>query len=151
MISDPLKYIDNFINAQADLITFHYEALKFKKDIKCLIDIIHESGCACGISIRPKTNVEVLKPFLKDLDVVLVMSVEPGFGGQKFIESTPEKIRQLKAMIDEKHYECLIEVDGGINEETGKIVKEAGADILVAGSYLFKSNDMKLDIKKLRK
>lgn len=151
MISEPLKYIDNFINAQADLITFHYEALKFKKDIKRLIDIIHESGCACGISIRPKTNVEVLKPFLKDLDVVLVMSVEPGFGGQKFIESTPEKIRQLKAMIDEKHYECLIEVDGGINEETGKIVKEAGADILVAGSYLFKSNDMKLDIKKLRK
>ena len=151
MISDPFKYIDNFINAQADLITFHYEALKFKKDIKRLIDIIHESGCACGISIRPKTNVEVLKPFLKDLDVVLVMSVEPGFGGQKFIESTPEKIRQLKAMIDEKHYECLIEVDGGINEETGKIVKEAGADILVAGSYLFKSNDMKTDIKKLRK
>ena len=151
MIQNPLKYVNSFIDAQADLITFHYESMKYKKDIKELINVIHDSGCACGISIKPNTDVNVLKPFLKDLDVVLVMSVEPGFGGQKFIETTPCKIKQLRNMIDEKHYDCLIEVDGGINDKTAKLVKEAGADILVAGSYLFKSANMKEDIKNLRK
>ena len=151
MISDPKRYVERFIDAQADLITFHYESMKYKKDIKELIEIIHDSGCACGISINPNSDVEVLKPFLKDLDVVLVMSVYPGFGGQSFIESSVEKIAKLREMIDEKCYECFIEVDGGINDKTAKLVKEAGADILVSGSYLFKNENMKQAIKELRK
>ena len=115
MISDPLKYVNEFIDLKADLITFHLESLRYKKDVKNLISIIQDSGCACGISINPDTDVDVLKPFLKDLDVVLVMSVYPGFGGQSFIESSVEKIAKLRELIDEKCYECFIEVDGGIN------------------------------------
>ena len=151
MISDPKRYVERFIDAQADLITFHYESMKFKKDIKELIEIIHDSGCACGISINPDTDVEVLKPFLKDLDVFLVMSVYPGFGGQSFIESSVEKIAKLREMIDEKCYECFIEVDGGINDKTAMLIKQAGADILVSGSYLFKNENMKQAIKGLKK
>ena len=151
MIENPLKYIKNFVDVNADLITFHYEAVKSKRKIKELINVIHDYGCACGISIRPNTPIDVLIPFLKDLDLVLIMSVEPGFGGQKFMENSIEKISSLRKIIDEKDYECLIEVDGGINEETAKLVKKVGADVLVAGSYLFKSDNMSQRIKILRK
>ena len=130
------------MDVKADLITFHYEAVKSQRKIKELINVIHNYGCACGISIKPSTPVDVLIPFLKDLDLVLVMSVEPGFGGQSFIESSIDKIASLRKLIDENDYECLIEVDGGINAETSKLVKEAGVDVLVAGSYLFKSENM---------
>ena len=151
MIENPLKYVKNFVDVKADLITFHYEAVKSQRKIKELINVIHDYGCACGISIKPSTQVDVLIPFLKDLDLVLVMSVEPGFGGQSFMESSIEKIASLRKLIDENDYECLIEVDGGINDKTSKLVKEAGVDVLVAGSYLFKSENMSERIKILKK
>ena len=151
MINNPAKYIDRFIDSGADLITFHYESLKYKKDIKELIEIIHNAGLACGISIKPNTPVDVLLPFLKDLDLVLIMSVEPGFGGQKFMDNSLSKIHQLRSIIDQKEYECLIEVDGGINEETAKLVKDAGVDVIVAGSYVFKSDNIRKAINTLRK
>ena len=151
MINNPLKYVKNFVDVNADLITFHYEAISSKRKIKELINVIHDYGCACGISIRPNTPIDVLIPFLKDLDLVLIMSVEPGFGGQKFIDNSIDKIKTLRAIIDENEYDCLIEVDGGINEETSKLVKDAGVDVLVAGSYLFKSDNMAQRIRILKK
>lgn len=151
MINDPLKYVKNFVDVNADLITFHYEAISSKRKIKELINVIHDYGCACGISIRPNTPIDVLIPFLKDLDLVLIMSVEPGFGGQKFMDNSIDKIKTLRAIIDENEYDCLIEVDGGINEETSKLVKDAGVDVLVAGSYLFKSDNMAQRIRILKK
>ena len=151
MINNPLKYVKNFVDVNADLITFHYEAISSKRKIKELINVIHDYGCACGISIRPNTQIVVLIPFLKDLDLVLIMSVEPGFGGQKFMDNSIDKIKTLRAIIDENEYDCLIEVDGGINEETSKLVKDAGADVLVAGSYLFKSDNMAQRIRILKK
>lgn len=151
MINDPLKFVDRFVQTNADLITFHYEALKSKKAIKELINKIHENGCACGISIKPSTPIDVLVPFLKDIDLALIMSVEPGFGGQKFMEESLEKIMKLRTIIDENGYECLIEVDGGINDITASKCKEAGVDVLVAGSYLFNALDMKEKVKLLKK
>ena len=151
MIENPLKYVKNFVDVNADLITFHYEAIISQRKIKELINVIHDYGCACGISIRPNTPVDVIIPFLKDLDLVLIMSVEPGFGGQKFLDNSIEKIKTLRNIIDENEYDCLIEVDGGINEETSKLVKDAGVDVLVAGSYLFKSENMAQRIRILRK
>lgn len=151
MIENPLKYVKNFVDVNADLITFHYEAIRSQRKIKELINVIHDYGCACGISIRPNTPVDVIIPFLKDLDLVLIMSVEPGFGGQKFMDNSIEKIKTLRNIIDENEYDCLIEVDGGINEETSKLVKDAGVDVLVAGSYLFKSENLAQRIRILRK
>ena len=151
MISDPLKYVDGFIKAKADLITFHIEALKYKKDVKSLIKKIHDANVACGISIKPNTPIESVLPYLKDIDLVLVMSVEPGFGGQSFMNNSIDKIASLRKIIDENGYECLIQVDGGINAETSVLVKDAGADVLVAGSYLFKNREnMKSLIKDLK-
>ena len=150
MINNPLQYVDKCIMCNADLITFHIESLKYKKDVKELINKIHNRSVAVGISIKPNTPVEAIIPFLKDLDVVLVMSVEPGFGGQKFMESSIEKIKKLNQIIEENGYDCLIEVDGGINQETANLVKEAGADILVAGSYIAKSESISKAIKSLK-
>ena len=152
MISDPNLYLDRFIKCNADLITFHIESLKYKKDVKQLIKRVHDASLACGISIKPNTPVSEILPYLKDLDLVLVMSVEPGFGGQKFMHSSLDKIKELREIIDENGYECLIQIDGGINEETASLAKEAGVDVLVAGSYLFKNEEkMSSLIKKLKK
>lgn len=151
MINNPLKYIDKCIENNADLITFHYEAIKTKKEIKQIIKKIHDYNVAAGISIKPNTSVDVLLPFLKDLDVVLIMSVEPGFGGQKFMEQSVDKIKQLDKIIKDNEYDCLIEVDGGINDLTAKKVVEAGVDVLVAGSYLSKNENLKKAISDLKK
>lgn len=152
MISEPLKYVDGFINSRADLITFHIESLKTKKQVKQLIKKIHDASLACGISIKPNTPVDSIKEYLKHIDLVLVMSVEPGFGGQAFMHSSIDKIKELRKIIDENNYECLIQVDGGIDDKTSSLVKEAGADVLVAGSYLFKNRDnMKSLISNLKK
>ena len=151
MIDDPFKYIEKVIENNPDLITFHYEAVKSKSKIKKLINLIHDNGIPCGISIKPETSIDEVLPFIKDLDVVLVMSVNPGFGGQKFMDSAINKIKELRTIIDSNDYECLIEVDGGINKDTAKKVIDAGADVLVAGSYLFKSENMKEAIKELKK
>ena len=143
MISDPLKYAPEFIKSGADYLTFHYEACKDEEEVKKVIDLIHQLGAKAGLSIKPKTDVKVLDNLLDQLDLVLVMSVEPGFGGQSFIPSALDKIKYLRQMIDQKQLHCLVEVDGGINEETGRLCKEAGADVLVAGSYLFGHQDLK--------
>ncbi|MCD7894718.1 MAG: ribulose-phosphate 3-epimerase [Erysipelotrichaceae bacterium] len=148
MISDPLKYAQNFIDAGTNLITFHYEAMQNVDDIQYLITYLHEHHVDAGISIKPDTPVDVLLPFLDEIDLVLVMSVEPGFGGQSFMPLALDKIQQLKDLRHDRNY--LIEVDGGINEETGKLCIDAGADVLVAGSYIFKADDRKQAIEALR-
>ncbi len=143
MVTDPNFFSDVFIDAGADCITFHYEAMEDKKSIVELIQKIKSKGCKVGISIKPKTSVESIKSFLPLLDLVLVMSVEPGFGGQSFMMESLEKIQQLKQWIKESNYSALIEVDGGINAETAKLCKQSGVDILVAGSYIFKQDIIK--------
>ncbi|MCD8029034.1 MAG: ribulose-phosphate 3-epimerase [Erysipelotrichaceae bacterium] len=148
MISDPLKYAQNFIDAGADLVTFHYEAMNHEKDIHELIQYLHDHHVDAGISIKPQTPVEVLLPFLDDVDLVLVMSVEPGFGGQSFIPSAIDKIQKLCDLRGARTY--LIEVDGGINAVTAKMCRDAGVDVLVAGSYIFKEKDRKKYIEALR-
>lgn len=150
MISEPKRYAKEFIDAGANILTFHYEACKDIKEVEEVIDIIHSNGAKAGLSVKPNTPVEVIYPVLHKLDLVLVMSVEPGFGGQKFIPSALDKISKVKKLILEKGYQCLVEVDGGINEETAKLCKEAGVDILVAGSYLFGHKDIKERINKIR-
>lgn len=141
MISEPTKYVKQFIDANASLIVFHYEAMDNQEDILALIKEIKEAGVDVGLSIKPATSVASLKPYLELLDVVLVMSVEPGFGGQKFNQEALNKIKELKQLRQQNNYHYLIEVDGGINEETGRLCKEAGVDVLVAGSYIFNSDD----------
>ena len=150
MISEPKKYIEKFAAAGADIITFHYEACNNLQEVAEVIDLIHDYGVKAGLSIKPNTPVEVIKPFLEDLDLVLVMSVEPGFGGQSFIPEALDKIQYLRYVIDENDYDCLIEVDGGINAETGRQCAEAGVDILVAGSYLFGQKDIAERMESLR-
>lgn len=147
MVKNPDYYSEVFINAGAELVTFHYEAVEENK-IKEIADKIHSKGCKAGLSIKPKTPVEVLKPYLNDFDLFLIMSVEPGFGGQKFDEGAPSRIQELKKLLEESNSKALIEVDGGINAETGKKCREAGVDVLVAGSYVFK-NDIKKAVESL--
>lgn len=142
MISNPVKMTPKFIAAGANIITFHYEAIRNKKSIHKLIEKIHSLGAKAGISVKPKTPIDVLSPYLSNLDLVLVMSVEPGFGGQSFMPDSLAKIAWLKTQKDNHHYDYLIEVDGGINDETGRLVREAGAEVLVAGSYLFGKADI---------
>jgi ribulose-phosphate 3-epimerase len=143
MISDPLTYGPKFVKAGADIVTFHYEALSNDKERNKVIRAIRKAGGKVGMSIKPKTRVEVVFPFLKMLDLVLVMSVEPGFGGQKFIPASLDKIEKLRKYIDRYKLDTLIEIDGGINNKTAKLCKEKGVDILVAGSYLFGSSKIK--------
>ena len=151
MISDPLKYASEFIKSGAEYLTFHYEACKDDEEVQKVIDLIHSLNGKAGLSIKPKTDVKVVDKFLKDLDLLLVMSVEPGFGGQSFMPNALEKISHLRNEIDRNGYKCLVEVDGGINDETGKLCKEAGVDVLVAGSYLFGHEDVKARIEGLKK
>lgn len=139
MITDPAFYADEFIKAGADLLNFHIEAMHSVEETKALLKHIHEKGIKAGITIKPGTSVEAVKPYLDDVDLILVMSVEPGFGGQKFHPEAIDKIRALAATKSQHHF--LIEVDGGINEMTGAACVTAGADVLVAGSYVFKAKD----------
>ncbi len=138
MIIDPIKYIKDFVDAGSNFITFHIEA---KSNIKDTIDLIHSLGAKAGLSIKPNTSWSELIPYLNDIDLVLVMSVEPGFGGQKFMPNSLEKIEELKKYRDYHNLNYLISVDGGINNETYKLVEEAGTDLAVMGSYLFKQED----------
>lgn len=148
MIENPENYINSYINAGSDSITFHFEATT---NVKKIIKMIKDKNLKCGISIKPKTNVDVLLPYLSEIDMVLVMSVEPGFGGQKFMDSALNKIKQLANLRMENHYSYLIEVDGGINNETSKLCKDVGADIIVVGTYLMNSNNKKETIEELNK
>lgn len=138
MISDPLKYAKAFIDAGSDRITFHIEAVK---DPYEMIEYLRNFGIEVGISIKPNTEVSVIEPLLPLIDQVLVMSVEPGFGGQSFMYDALDKIKLISTLRDSLSNELMIVVDGGINDETGLLCKEAGADVLVAGSYIFNSNN----------
>ena len=150
MIANPKKYIDDFINAGADIITFHFEALNNNiDDCKEIINCIHSKNRKAGISVKPNTDVKLIEPLLHDLDLVLVMSVEPGFGGQKFIESSLEKVKYLHDNKKSNNYNYIIEIDGGINDQTAIKAKEAGAELLVAGNYIF-SGDIISNINKLK-
>lgn len=140
MITDPETYAPVFIEAGAQWLTFHYEAMENAEACRKLAKQLRQWGVKPGISIKPKTPVEVLKDLWQDFDLVLVMSVEPGFGGQQFDPSALEKIAQLRAWAQAENVDLRIEVDGGINAETGKLCTQAGADVLVAGSYIFKNN-----------
>lgn len=140
MITDPETYAPVFIKAGAQWLTFHYEAMENAEACRKLAKQLRQWGVKPGISIKPKTPAEVLKDLWQDFDLVLVMSVEPGFGGQQFDPSALEKIAQLRAWAQAENADLRIEVDGGINAETGKLCKQAGADVLVAGSYIFKNN-----------
>lgn len=140
MITDPETYAPVFIKAGAQWLTFHYEAMENAEACRKLAKQLRQWGVKPGISIKPKTPVEVLKDLWQDFDLVLVMSVEPGFGGQQFDPSALEKIAQLRAWAQAENADLRIEVDGGINAETGKLCTQAGADVLVAGSYIFKNN-----------
>ena len=151
MISEPFKYAPEFIKAGADILTFHYEACKDDKEVFQVIDLIHDYGAKAGLSIKPDTPLEKVFPFLYSLDLVLIMSVEPGFGGQEFMPQAASKILRLRNHIETNNIKCLIEVDGGINAETAELCKLCGVDILVAGSYLFGHNDIKERIELLKK
>lgn len=148
MISDPKKYVDEFIKAGADLITFHIEAMESEEKTRELIEYIHQHNKHVGISIKPATPVSAIEKYLNDLDLVLVMSVEPGFGGQSFQDMAIAKIKELKDKRQDAHY--LIEIDGGINAQTGKLCKDAGADVLVAGSYVFNADNRQAAIDSLK-
>lgn len=150
MIEKPRDYFDAFIQAGANIITFHYEVGTDVNTMISWIDYLHEHKVKAGISIKPSTPVEVFQPLIKVVDLCLVMSVEPGFGGQTFLSSAIDKITWLRKQIDNTNSKALIEVDGGINAATGKQCRLAGADILVAGSYLFNHPQVKDAIQALR-
>ena len=143
MIQDPIRYVDQFSAAGADYLTVHVEA---DGDIMGAIDRIRELGKRPGISLNPDTPVSAIEPFIDKVDLVLVMTVQPGFGGQKFRENGPEKIAAIRKMADATGRKVLISVDGGINRDTGRRCYDAGADVLAAGSYLFKQEDMSAEI-----
>lgn len=147
MIVEPEKYFEAFAKAGADIITFHYEACTH---IHRAVQQIKALGIHAGVVLNPHTHVAVLEDILGDLDLVLLMSVNPGFGGQQFIERTYEKIRKLRLMIAEQHATALIEVDGGVNTQNAKSLFEAGADVLVAGNAVFKSDNPIETIKQLK-
>lgn len=148
MIEDPEYYAPIFIKNGADLITFHYEVYEDIEKCKKLCEKIHSIGCKCGISIKPNTPVEVLNPILPILDLVLIMSVEPGFGGQSFMMSSLEKINYVKNWKEKYNGSYLIEIDGGINNKTCALAKNVGCEVFVAGSYIFKQ-DIKKSIESL--
>lgn len=147
MVSDPITYSDVFMEAGADLITFHAEAVE-ESQIRPLARHIHARGKKAGLSVKPGTPLEVIRPYIHDFDLFLIMSVEPGFGGQKFHPEAVRRIETLRSWIDEEQAQALIEVDGGINEETGSACRLAGCDVLVAGSYVFR-NDIRKAVQSL--
>lgn len=148
MITDPDKFIIPFVRAGASILTVHYETCPH---LHRTIGSIKEQGIKAGICLNPHTPVSLLENIITDVDMVLIMSVNPGFGGQKFIENTYDKVRQLSRLIAAKNPSCLIEVDGGVNYDTGKKLFDAGAHVLVAGSFIFASSNPAETIKKLRK
>ena len=142
MIDRPIRYVEKFCDSGADVLTVHIEADTPENIEKCL-DMIHEKGVKAGLVIKPKTPASAIEPYLAKCDLVLVMTVEPGFGGQKFMADMMPKVRELRAMLDRVNPTCHLEVDGGVDLVTAEICKEAGADVLVAGSACLGASDMK--------
>ena len=149
MIDRPQRYVEEFCRAGADLVTFHVEAAQ-PQDVLAAIKAVLEQGKKVGLSVKPKTPAAVLLPYLDLVDLVLVMTVEPGFGGQKFMADQLPKIRQVRAMLDELNPGCDLEVDGGVDAQTAPLVKAAGANVLVAGSSVFGKPDRAAAIAALR-
>ena len=147
MIVNPDQYIKPFRKAGADILTVHYEACNH---LHRTIGAIHEEGMKAGVCLNPHTPIHLLEDIISDLDLVLLMSVNPGFGGQKFIRNILNKVVQLRRLIAAKQSKALIEIDGGVNLETGKQLFDAGADVLVAGSFVFGAADPKLMIHQLK-
>ncbi len=143
MIVEPEKYVERFADAGADLVTFHVEATD--KVEEC-INLIRNKGVKVGVSIKPKTPIEVLEPILDKIDLVLIMSVEPGFGGQSFIEGSTEKVAALRKMIDQRGVDVMIEIDGGVSRHNARELYDAGCNALVAGSAIFKAADPEAEI-----
>lgn len=137
MIMEPERYIEEFAKCGADSITFHLEATK---DVEGVIDKIHNAGCRAGLSIKPETPIEALIPYLNKLEMLLIMTVEPGFGGQEYIPESTERIRNVRRMVEERNLDMDIQVDGGISTNNLPVVLEAGANVIVSGSGIFHGN-----------
>jgi len=138
MIEDPDRYIEDFVDLGADIITVHYEACKH---LHRTIQLIHSFGVKAGVALNPHTNVKLLGNMLSDIDIVCIMSVNPGFGGQDFIENTYNKVKALREFSKDKNPNLYIEIDGGVSVKNAKLLSEAGANVLVAGSSVFKTED----------
>ena len=148
MITQPVRYVEEFCDAGADLVTVHVEA-DFPENIQAAIDKIHAKGKKAGIVLKPKTTWEAVLPYIDQVELILVMTVEPGFGGQSFLENQMEKLAALRALCAERNPECLLEVDGGVNAQTGALCKQSGANVLVAGSAFFKAKDRAAFVKEI--
>ena len=147
MIVDPDRYIKTFADLGSDVLTVHYEACTH---LHRTLQAIKAEGMQAGVALNPHTNINVLEDTINDIDLVCIMSVNPGFGGQSFIENTYKKVKQLKALITSKGASTLIEIDGGVTAANAKALKDAGADVLVAGSFVFKSSEPADTIKTLK-
>jgi len=149
MIDRPIRYVERFVEAGADWLTIHIEADEPQNTLKAL-EKIRTMGCKAAISLKPGTPVEDAIPYLDKVDMILVMTVEPGFGGQKFMADMMPKLKKLRRMLDEVNPDCILEVDGGVDENTCAICKENGAQVLVAGSAYFKAGDKAAFVKKIQ-
>ena len=147
MIVDPDRYIKTFAELGSDILTVHYEACTH---LHRTVQAIKAEGMKAGVALNPHTNINVLEDIINDIDLVLIMSVNPGFGGQSFIENTYNKVKQLKQLIKDKNANVMIEIDGGVTNKNAKQLVDAGADALVAGSYVFKSDNQIETIKDLK-
>lgn len=147
MIEEPDRYLKEFVKSGADLVTIHYES---SCDIRKTLEMIKQTGKMAGLALKPKTEAKVIEEYLDVLDLVLVMTVEPGFGGQAFIKDMLPKIKQVRKYIESRERSIYLEVDGGINEVTAKDVMSCGANVIVAGSYIFKSDDYEHQINMLK-
>ena len=147
MIQEPIRYVKEFKAVGADMLTVHVEACE---DVQATIDAIHAEGMDAGLACNPETPVEDIVPFIDKVEMILIMTVHPGFGGQSYIDECTEKIEELRELIDREHADVDIQVDGGINDETMETVMKAGANLLVAGSYVF-NGDLASNIKHITK
>lgn len=147
MITAPEKHIASFKDAGSDIITIHFEATA---DPRSVLQLIRANGLKCGLSLKPRTSIEQVFPLLDLCDLVLVMSVEPGWGGQSFLKESPERIAKLRTEIDRRGLDVIIQVDGGLRTETALLCRNAGVDCIVAGTFIFRHRDKKLAIASLR-
>ena len=147
MIVNPDPFIKPFRDSGADILTVHYEVCNH---LHRTVSVIHQEGMKAGVCLNPATPVHLLEDIINEVDLVLLMSVNPGFGGQKFIQNTYQKVIRLRRLIEEKQATALIEIDGGVNLETGKLLFEAGADVLVAGSFVFGAENPMMTIHQLK-
>ncbi|CAM3791772.1 ribulose-phosphate 3-epimerase [Flavobacterium branchiophilum NBRC 15030 = ATCC 35035] len=148
MIIDPDRYIKTFAGLGANILTVHYEACPH---LHRTLQAIKQEGMKAGVALNPHTNTDLLEDVIADIDMVCIMSVNPGFGGQSFIENTYEKVSKLKALIERKNAKTIIEIDGGVTSSNAHLLVAAGADVLVAGSFVFKSHDPSTTIADLKK